>query len=101
MVAMTFIPNFMMIRSDIYKSISAGYTKHTERVEVPNKQTNFVALSPRANYTDEATATYRRNLVPTFVDRGVSHGQRGGSLHGRKSQFSRPEPLLFFQVAPH
>jgi hypothetical protein len=40
---------------------------------------NSVALSPRANYTDWATATCRRNLVPTFVDRGVSPGQRGGS----------------------
>jgi hypothetical protein len=44
-----------------------------------NKQTNSVAFSPRANYTDWATATYWRNLVPTFVDRGVSRGQRGGS----------------------
>jgi hypothetical protein len=44
-----------------------------------NKQTNSVALSPRANYTDWATATCWRNLVPTFADRGVSHGQRGGS----------------------
>jgi hypothetical protein len=35
--------------------------------------------SPRANYTDWATATCRRNIVPTFVDRGVSRGQRGGS----------------------
>jgi hypothetical protein len=26
------------------------------------------------------TATCRGNLVPTFVDRGVSRGQRGGSL---------------------
>jgi hypothetical protein len=43
------------------------------------KQTNSVALSPQANYTDWATAICRRNLVPTFVDRGVSHGQRGGS----------------------
>jgi hypothetical protein len=42
-------------------------------------QSNSVALSPQANYTDWATATYRRNLVPTFVDRGVSPGQRGGS----------------------
>jgi hypothetical protein len=42
-------------------------------------QTNSVALSPRTNYTDWATATCRRNLVPTFVDRGVSRGQRGGS----------------------
>jgi hypothetical protein len=43
------------------------------------KQTNFVSLSPRANYTDWSTATCQRNLVPTFVDRGVSRGQRGGS----------------------
>jgi hypothetical protein len=44
------------------------------------KQTNSVAFSPQANYTDWATATCRRNLVPTFADRGVSRGQRGGSL---------------------
>jgi hypothetical protein len=35
-------------------------------------------LSPQANYTDSATATCRRNLVPTFVDRGVSRGRSGG-----------------------
>jgi hypothetical protein len=43
------------------------------------KQTNSMALSPRANYTDWATATCRRNLVSTFGDRVVSSGQRGGS----------------------
>jgi hypothetical protein len=42
------------------------------------KQTNSVALSPQANYTAWATATCRRNLVPTFADRGMSRGQRGG-----------------------
>jgi hypothetical protein len=42
------------------------------------KKTNSVALSPRANYTDSATATCQQNLVPTFVDRGVSRGQRCG-----------------------
>jgi hypothetical protein len=42
-------------------------------------KTNSVALSPRANYTDWATAICRRNLMPNSVDRGVSHGQRGGS----------------------
>jgi hypothetical protein len=36
---------------------------------------NSVALSPQANYTDWATATCRRNLAPTFADRGVSRGQ--------------------------
>jgi hypothetical protein len=43
------------------------------------KKTNSVAHSQRANYTDWATAICRWNLVQTFVDRGVSHGQRGGS----------------------
>jgi hypothetical protein len=48
--------------------------KHTNALK-----TNSVALSPQANYTDWATATCWRNLVQTFVDRGVSRGQRGGS----------------------
>jgi hypothetical protein len=43
------------------------------------EKTNSVALSPRANYTDWTTATCWRNSVPTFVDRWVSPGQRGGS----------------------
>jgi hypothetical protein len=45
-------------------------------VSIPQK---LVALSPRASYTDWATATCRRNLVPTFADRGVSRGQQGRS----------------------
>jgi hypothetical protein len=44
------------------------------------KKKNSAALSPRANYTNWATANCRQNLVPTFVDRGVSRGQSGGSL---------------------
>jgi hypothetical protein len=40
---------------------------------------NSVAFSPRANYTDWSTATCQRNLVPTFVDREVSRGQRNWS----------------------
>jgi hypothetical protein len=43
------------------------------------QKTNSVAFSPQANYTDWATATCRRNLVLTFMDRGVSRGQRGGA----------------------
>jgi hypothetical protein len=42
-------------------------------------KTNSLAFSPQANYTDWATATCSRNLVPTFADRGVSRGRRGGS----------------------
>jgi hypothetical protein len=44
-----------------------------------NYKTNSVAHNPRANYTDWATATCRRSLVITFVGRGVSLGQHGGS----------------------
>jgi hypothetical protein len=55
------------------------------RVSCDYKQTttNSVAFSPQANYTDWATATCQRKLVPTFADRRVSHGQRGEILHGR------------------
>jgi hypothetical protein len=42
-------------------------------------QTISMALSPRANYIDWATATCQRNLVSTFVDRGVSRGYRDGT----------------------
>jgi hypothetical protein len=38
-----------------------------------------VTFSPQAAYTDLSTATGRRILVPTFVDREVSRGQRGGT----------------------
>jgi hypothetical protein len=43
------------------------------------QKTKSVAFRLQANYTDWATATCWRNLVPTFGDRGVSRGQRGGS----------------------
>jgi hypothetical protein len=54
-------------------------THHHPSFGADTKTKNSVALGPRASYTDWATATCRRNLVPTFVDRGMSRGQRGGS----------------------
>jgi hypothetical protein len=53
--------------------------KQTNKWTNKTNKTNSVALSWGVNYTNWATATCRRNLVPTFVDRGVSRGQRGGS----------------------
>jgi hypothetical protein len=38
-----------------------------------------MAFSPQVNYTDWATVTSPWILVPTFVDRGVSCGQHGGT----------------------
>jgi hypothetical protein len=60
-----------------------------------------MALRPQANYTDWATATCRQNLVPTFVDRGVSHGQRGGSPTVVNLSFLNQNRYFSFQVAPH
>jgi hypothetical protein len=61
---------------------------------------NSVAFSPQANYTDWASATWR-NFVPTFVDRGVSRGQRGGSPTVVNLSFLDRIRYIFFQVAPH
>jgi hypothetical protein len=47
--------------------------------ETKKTKTNSVALSLQVNYTDWGTATCRRNLVPTYVDRRVSCGQRSRS----------------------
>jgi hypothetical protein len=59
-------------------SMSVVRRKYT-KANIKQNKTNSVALRPRANYTDWATAICRRNLVSTFVDKGVSRGQRGGS----------------------
>jgi hypothetical protein len=69
--------------------------------QTSTNKTNFMDFSPRVNYADWATATCRQNLVPTFMDRGVSRGQHGGSPTVINLSLTRPEPLLFFQVAPH
>jgi hypothetical protein len=45
----------------------------------PHDIKNSVAFSQQENYTDWAISTGRRILVPTFADRGVSSGQRGGT----------------------
>jgi hypothetical protein len=63
--------------------------------------TNSVAFSPQANYTDWATATCWRNLVPNFADRGVSRGQRGGSPTAVNLSFLDRSRYFLFQVAPH
>jgi hypothetical protein len=71
------------------------------RLYKKKKNTNSVALRPQANYTDYATAIFRRNLVPTFVDSGVSHGQRVGSPTVVNFSFIEGSRYFFFQVAPH
>jgi hypothetical protein len=63
-----------------------------------------MAFSPQANYTDWATATCWRNLVPTLADRGVSRGQRGGSRTVVNTSFldrSRYFSFKYLLIYPH
>jgi hypothetical protein len=63
------------------------------------KQTKLRGLSPRANYTDRATTACRRSYCQLFADRGCQRS----SWRIPTAVFSvfRPEPIIFFQVAPH
>jgi hypothetical protein len=61
----------------------------------------LVAFSPQANYTRWATATGWRILMPSFVDRGVSCGQRGGTPTVVNLSFQDRSRYFFFQVTPH
>jgi hypothetical protein len=69
-----------------------------------------MAFSPQVNYTDWSTATGLRILVPTFVDRGVLHGQRSGTpmvvnlsfIDGADTLLSSsPSFMLTRQSGPH
>jgi hypothetical protein len=63
-----------------------------------------VALSRQANYTDWATAICRRNLVPTFVDRGLPRGQLGGSptvVNLNFLDWSRYFSFKYLLIYPH
>jgi transposase InsO family protein len=66
-----------------------------------SKQTNSLAIILQANYTDWATAKCRKSLVPTFADRGVSRGQRGGLPTVLNLSFLDRSRYFFFQIAPH
>jgi hypothetical protein len=63
------------------------------------KKKKLHGLSPRANYTDRATAACRRSDCQLLRIERVPRGQRDRSLRPY-SRFSRQEPLLFYQVAP-
>jgi hypothetical protein len=82
-----------------YVKLECSEFGRTYAVKLLQNKQNSVVFSPRANYTDWATATCRRNLVPTFVDRGVSRGQRRGSPAVVNLSFL--DRSRYFQVAPH
>jgi hypothetical protein len=62
-------------------------------------KTKLRGLSPRANYTDRATAACRRSDCQLFADRGC-HVVSVTDPYGRILRFLDRSPLLFYQVAP-
>jgi hypothetical protein len=60
-----------------------------------------VAFSPQANYADWATAAGQRMLVPTFADRGMSRGLRGGTPTAVNLSFLDRSCYFFSVVALH
>jgi hypothetical protein len=73
-----------------------GLLNPRERAPIKKK---LHGLSPRANYTDRATAACRRSDWQLFADRWC-HVVSVSDLYRTYSRFSRQEPLLFYQVAP-
>jgi hypothetical protein len=59
------------------------------------EQRNSVAFSLQANCTNWTTTTCQEILMPTFADRGVSHGQHADLSFLDWSRY------FFFQVALH
>jgi hypothetical protein len=81
----------------VLKEVAVAYCSYYPSIYQTTNKTNSVALSPRANYTDLWTATCRRNLVQTFVDRGMSRGQRGGSPTDVNFSFLDPSRYFSFK----
>jgi hypothetical protein len=74
-----------------------------------SSETSVLTRATRHNILEDAilhshrreTLKSWRNLVPTFMDRGVSRGQRGGSPTVVILSFLDRSRYFFFQVAPH
>jgi hypothetical protein len=84
---MNLIPRQYLIRKPFYSKFDAILSTSTCVGTVSNYSQSLLLLKKKTHWPlvrkrtilNWATATCRRNLVPTFVDGGVSRGQRGGS----------------------
>jgi hypothetical protein len=70
-----------------------GFSRRTQILRVKNPR----HLSPRANYTDQATAAYQRSLVLTLAYRGC-HVISLTNSYGRILGFLHRSRYFFFQV---
>jgi hypothetical protein len=68
-----------LVRINVSEELSASFIRVTRIGELGTTLAVTNNRRLQANYTDSATANFWRNLVPTFVDRGMCRGQRGAS----------------------
>jgi hypothetical protein len=94
-------PHLTYKSQDFHLILRFHFFSLTFRSYHKNKQTNSVALGPQENYSDWSTATGRRILVPTFMDRGMSRGQGGGTPTVVNLSFLDRSRYFFYTVAPH
>jgi hypothetical protein len=83
-------------RNKTFPNLSRG---RVHSLDVKTKKTKLHGLSPRANYTDRATAACRRSDCQLMRIEGAtwSAWRIPSAVFSR---FSGQEPLLFYQVAP-
>jgi hypothetical protein len=90
----------------------AATNKYTEKAIVGKTGMGKISATAETNKTNSmafttselyqlSDATCRRNLVPTFADRGVLCGQRGRFLTVVNLSFLNQSHYLFFKAAPH
>jgi hypothetical protein len=86
-----------MMNVSCYCSLRPGFELHMPKVN-SNPKTKLHDLSPRANYTDRATAACRRSDCQLL--RIESATWSAWRIPMGVFSVSRQEPLLFYQVAP-
>jgi hypothetical protein len=84
-----------LVITDVSEELSASFIRVTRIGEL-----GTLAVTSNRRMQANYTATCRRNLVPTFVDRAVSRSQRGGSLMAVNLSFLHQSHYCFFQAAP-
>jgi hypothetical protein len=88
---------FMTISSTDGRNASLMYISMFSLLVIGDKNIQWLEkkirdFSPQAIYTDRATATCCRSLVPTFADRGC-RVVSAMNPHSCYFQISRPDPL--------
>jgi hypothetical protein len=98
LIGLLYHPRMMMIVEHPRKPFPVSLYPPQISHDLTNKKNKLHSLSPRANYTDRATAACRRSDCQLLRIKGATWST--WRIPRPYSRFSRQEPLLFYQVAP-